>query len=371
MTQIDARDGLGLGGLNLPGGAAGSSITLPRLAPPRFALAAYRRAFMEAVKRGQLAIAGALVNTRHACPGFFRFVPGSGPQRLHTVIRLEFRGGHCMLALNPHLSGRRLEFVTYRLLNLLAMLAGCRDAPAGSVALNTDDYGLEPGLAFSDARPDRWLIPDPIFLSEDAYQATAQHYLRHDVPWSERRRIAFWRGATTGGEIDCAGWEELDRVRLCRIAEAHPSLFDAGLWGLVQLSDADLAAVETSGLVRNFVPETRFHEYRYQIDIDGNTNSWPGLFQKLLTGSPVMKVTSRHGHRQWYYDRLVPWENFVPVRSDMSDLVEKTNWLIAHDTEAQRIGAAGRALALSMTVPAELHRARATVYAALKAGSAP
>ncbi len=361
---------MGLSGLSLPDRASAPSAALPRLAPPRFALAAYRRAFMEALKRRQFGIAGALVNTRHACPGFFRFVPGEGPQSLHTVIRLEFRNGRCILALNPHLSGRRLEFVTYRLLNLLPMLAECRDAPTGSVALNTDDYGLEPGLAFSDARPDRWLIPDPIFLSEDAYQATARHYLRHDIPWSERYRIAFWRGATTGGEIDCERWEELDRVRLCRIAAANPSLFDAGLCGLVQLSEADISAVEASGLVRSFVPETRFHEYRYQIDIDGNTNSWPGLFQKLLTGSPVLKVTSRHGHRQWYYDRLVPWENFVPVASDMSDLVEKVDWLIAHDAEAQRIGAAGRMLALSMTVPAELQHARATIYAALNADGA-
>ena len=362
MTQVETRQGLG----HFQIGPASPPAPPPaRFEPPRFATAAFRRAFTEAIKHRQFGIAAALINTLHGCPGFFRFIPG-GATAHETVIDLEFRAGYCILHLNPRLmGGARLSFVAFRLLALFTLLAACRDMPDGMVALNVDDYGLVPGLAFSDGRPDRWLIPDPVYLSEDGYRRTARHYLRQDVPWNDRYKIAFWRGATTGGEDSDDNWEMLDRVRLCRIGAAHPALFDAGLAGIVQLSEADTAAVNASGLVRKFVPETQFHEFRYQIDIDGNTNSWPGLFQKLLTGSPVLKVASRNGHRQWYYERLVPWTNFVPVASDMSDLVEKLEWLIAHDAEAQRIGAAGRSLALAMTVPAELERARATIAAAL------
>ena len=59
--------------------------------------------------------------------------------------------------------------------------------------------------------------------------------------------------------------------------------------------------------MRDYVPEIAFPAYKFQIDIDGNTNSWPGLFQKLLTGSAILKVASPYGYRQWYYDRLRPW----------------------------------------------------------------
>ena len=45
---------------------------------------------------------------------------------------------------------------------------------------------------------------------------------------------------------------------------------------------------------------------RHLIDIDGWANSWSGLFQKLLSGSTVLKVASNKGFRQWYYDRLEP-----------------------------------------------------------------
>jgi SAM-dependent methyltransferase len=116
----------------------------------------------------------------------------------------------------------------------------------------------------------------------------------------------------------------------------------------------------------NFIPVNEFNRFKYQIDIDGNSNSWPGLFQKLLTGSPVLKVTSPYGFRQWYYDRLKPWVNFVPVAADMSDLVEKVKWLKAHDDAARQIGKRGRALAESLDYPGELKRAGRTINAALR-----
>ena len=50
-----------------------------------------------------------------------------------------------------------------------------------------------------------------------------------------------------------------------------------------------------NGLFAASVPETSFGNYKYQIDIDGVSNSWSGLFQKLLTGSPVLKVSSPVG----------------------------------------------------------------------------
>ena len=49
------------------------------------------------------------------------------------------------------------------------------------------------------------------------------------------------------------------------------------------------------------------------------SNSWSGLFTKLLTGSTVLKVESPMGFRQWYYDRLKPFEHYVPVRPDLAE----------------------------------------------------
>ena len=57
--------------------------------------------------------------------------------------------------------------------------------------------------------------------------------------------------------------------------------------------------------------------HAWQIDIDGNVNSW-GLLWKLLSGSCVLRVQSPR--RQWFHHRLQPWEHLVPVQADLSDL---------------------------------------------------
>jgi hypothetical protein len=161
------------------------------------------------------------------------------------------------------------------------------------------------------------------------------------------------------------------RVRLCRLAEQPGAAerLDAGITEIVQaFTPEDAEALRTSGLCKAHVPMADHVAYKYQIDIDGNTNSWPGLFQKLLTGSPVLKVCSLARYRQWYYHRLIPWYNFVPVEADMSDLLEIIAYLQRHDEIARAIGVAGRRLAEDMTCEAEIQRNLATVEAAFNRG---
>ena len=126
-------------------------------------------------------------------------------------------------------------------------------------------------------------------------------------------------------------------------------LFDVGLSGLAQIPKEDEKALKASGLMRGYLPILSSNQYKYQIDVDGNSNAWSGLFQRLLSKSAVLKVASPHGFQQWYYDRLIPWEHFVPVESEMGDLVEKTQWLIANDVKAMQIGQQGAEFARSLT----------------------
>ena len=144
-------------------------------------------------------------------------------------------------------------------------------------------------------------------------------------------------------------------------------MLDAGITYAPQASYADgEREIREAGLMRPFIPASDFVTFKYQIDIDGNTNSWPGLFQKLLLGNPVLKVASPYGYRQWYYDRLRPWVHFIPVSSDMSDLVEKITWLRANDDVARRIGENGQALAMSLGYEIEVTAARRIIAAAVR-----
>ena len=61
------------------------------------------------------------------------------------------------------------------------------------------------------------------------------------------------------------------------------------------------------------------------------------------------------------YHRLKPWKNFVPVRSDLSDLLEVAAYCRDHNDLARSIAFRGRQLALSMTYEKELAGAVETV----------
>jgi hypothetical protein len=151
------------------------------------------------------------------------------------------------------------------------------------------------------------------------------------------------------------------------LGKQHPGLIDAAISNIVQMPDSESGEqLASSGLTGAFLPSTGLEAFKYQIDIDGNTNSWPGLFKKLLSASPVLKVASPQDYRQWYYDRLRPWVNHVPVESDMSDLPEKVRWLRSHDSVARRIGQCGRELALSLDWETELQRTVPTIAAAFR-----
>jgi len=268
---------------------------------------------------------------------------------------------------------RRIEWV----MPLLVRVAASGTVSEGMAFLNMGDSGIAPGLAYSASDGDFFLVPDIDFMALKGYTEFKQKLAKNITNWSERVPVAFWRGATTGLVLDPSlGWRSLQRVGLCELCQRHPNLIDAGFAGstestaIVQWSAEAATEIRNSGLVKDYRPAESFHRYRYLVDVDGNSNAWAGLFMKLLTGSPVLKVASPRGYRQWYYNRLRPWHNFVPVEVDMSDLVSKIQWLKQHDAEARAIGENGRALAYSIEYEAELDSAVNTVSAAIRFFSA-
>ncbi len=237
----------------------------------------------------------------------------------------------------------------------------------GRVLLNQYDCGLEPGLAYSHYRMKGFfLIPDPNFVSTQAYATMRRGIDQNYVPWTERIPKAFWRGSSTGSTASPGDWKSLPRVKLCQLGQRHSQTFDFGISGIVQFDDQVAAAIKAAELMRSPLPQHEFQRWKYLVDIDGNTNAWEGLFTKLYTGSPVLKIASNKGYRQWYYDGLKSWHNYIPVDQGMSDLLDKVAWLQRHDEEAKRIGERGRAFAQSLTYEGELERGARTIESALQ-----
>jgi hypothetical protein len=321
---------------------------------------------------GQFEFAAQIVNEKLGCSGWCDVTFGVDSPQPPNVLRwtVQNREGSAFQFSRDLYSVPNYQMIIANWLSCLPALEAYHHSEAwrrGEIALNVGDHGVVPGLAFSDFRPNYFLIPDPQFQSTRAYQGVREFCARNDVRWEDRIPLAFWRGATTGRypAPGVGNWRLLPRVRLCTLAQSRADLFDVGLNRIVQIaSPEDIHAIEEAGLMRSSVPDTTFNRYRYQIDIDGNSNSWAGLFIKLLTGSPVLKIASPLGFRQWYYDLLEPWVNFVPIASDMSDLVEKAEWLRSDEDRARRIGERGKELAHFLSYDSEIKRCSDTLAAA-------
>ena len=208
------------------------------------------------------------------------------------------------------------------------------------------------------------LIPDCDFMHTGGWQEQRAAF-EHQTAWVDRSDIPFWRGSSSGHR-DGPTFLDLPRVRLCTMA--RQAGYDMAITTpLIQGYGQD-DMLFSSGLLGESKPWQVHGGNRFNIDIDGNSASWQGLFMKLLAGGVVLKVNSAHGFRQWYYDRLESWINFIPVRSDLSDLVEIVDCLRRNDELAQEIARNGRSLALAMTVEREVGYRCAQAHRVLVAG---
>lgn len=231
--------------------------------------------------------------------------------------------------------------------SVMAMSCACSDGHEASDARFTPSSRTQGAISV----PDRYFILRNGFSDERALAETA------GVDWAQRSDSIVWRGGANGNGIhpqlaeDAANPRVVQRARLCMLARHAPGV-DAKL--VPGPDDARaLDAVAALGIVGTQRPEPQWLGDKFAIDIDGWTNAWSNLIVRMHFGCCVLKVASADGYRQWWYDRLVPWEHFVPVRADMADLLEKVDWVRSNDNEAQAIAARGQQLVRSMTLSSE------------------
>ncbi|MDR3437625.1 glycosyl transferase family 90 [Telmatospirillum sp.] len=242
-----------------------------------------------------------------------------------------------------------------------------------------NDAGDYRRIAYSSARSDTVLVPDPYFYMFDNYDALRQVAAHQTPPWRERRNVLFWRGTAGGatgtgpgennrpdpGEPSDWGW--LPRLKLCAAARnsKYAGMIDAALSSHRQIEQKYLReAIERAGFLRQSVTKDEFLKYRYLVDIDGWTNSW-SLLDKMITGATIFKVQSASGFRQWFYDRLHPWTHYIPLASDISDLDDKIAWALSHQDECEQIAANSAALAADIQLRPELAKAEQAISAIL------
>lgn len=172
------------------------------------------------------------------------------------------------------------------------------------------------------------LIPDQLSLSESWYDISAEILSINDtVPWSEKKGKAIWRGGVTDSGV--APLLPSPRLNLCRLSKSHPEWIDALFYSCEYPVARKL--IEQEGLLSSFVSKLDHLHYKYLPALDGRMCTYPGYQWRLLSDTLTLKQES--DQIQWFYSALQPYRHYLPIASDMSDVVEKVKWAEAHEPE--------------------------------------
>ncbi|KAJ6450130.1 glycosyl transferase family 90-domain-containing protein [Mycena vitilis] len=187
------------------------------------------------------------------------------------------------------------------------------------------------------------LVPSEFYYSDSGW---APRYAYPDnIVWDERIPRLYWRGKASGGQISGSNYREFPRFRAADIGRVHPALMDIAISGFHDTlcgPHCDAAKIKSEyNITGASVPREEVYRYKYVLDIDGN--SFSGRYLGLLrSGSLVFKSTV---FEEYFSDWLRPFVQYIPVLPDLSDLMQKIEWAIAHDAEAHAIQEAGQAMA--------------------------
>lgn len=100
-------------------------------------------------------------------------------------------------------------------------------------------------------------------------------------------------------------------------------------------------------------------QYKYQLNIDGTVAAY--RFPYLLAGdSLVFKQDSYY--YEFFYKELKPWTHYVPVQSDLSDLVKRIVWAKENDDVAQSIARNGQKFARENLMPQDVFCYHAVLF---------
>lgn len=172
--------------------------------------------------------------------------------------------------------------------------------------------------------------------------------------WSKKIEKLFWRGTPWDGKhfgmYDFDNWKTIPRGRLVAESKKYPELIDATFSEYPKKCvkvDLD-RCVSEMGVIR-FVPWDEMLHCKYHMIVDGVTCTFPATQWKLLSGCLTFKQES--DDIQYYYDELIPWKHYIPVKHDLSDIKDKILWAKKHDAEAQVIAQNAREFALTHLMP--------------------
>ncbi|WP_167620250.1 glycosyl transferase family 90 [Paracoccus ravus] len=183
-----------------------------------------------------------------------------------------------------------------------------------------------------------------------------------DIPFSQKDDKLIWRGATTGKFLPQGDEPYSSRAYVYKVKPKNENI-DIGFNQTVQFPQ-DWPVLEL--LKGRLKPPIKMGEQlrsKYLLSLEGNDVA-TGLKWMLYSNSVV--IMPPPVCESWACESfLVPFEHYVPVAYDLSDLNEVYEWCVSHPRECESIASNGREFIkrfLDPQLEGEIAREVATAY---------
>ncbi|XP_067934132.1 protein O-glucosyltransferase 3-like isoform X2 [Watersipora subatra] len=155
--------------------------------------------------------------------------------------------------------------------------------------------------------------------------------------WHDKLSKALFRGRDSRKE-------RLELVKLSKTGD-NSKLIDAGITAFFFFPKDESLSAERI----NFFD---FFKYKYQLNIDGTVAAYRFPYL-MVANSLVFKQDSPY--YEHFYRELQPWVHYVPLKADLSDVLQQINWALNHDTQAESISREGSSQARHLLTPANIY----------------
>jgi len=144
--------------------------------------------------------------------------------------------------------------------------------------------------------------------------------------WENKKNYAFWRGSLTNNI----------RLELCKLSLQYPNHLYAKLNAKVENRDFQ-RQLEEEGIYcsKGWYPMEKILENKYLPLMDGVMSAAPAFQSRLLSNSLTLKQD--FPGTQWFFKPLKPYVHYVPLKHDLSDLIEKIEWAKENDDLCKQI----------------------------------
>lgn len=153
--------------------------------------------------------------------------------------------------------------------------------------------------------------------------------------WNKKKNKVCFRGSATGCGITS---KTNMRIKAYEIGQLYPDLFDIGITNSnsrLKKFDQDEKIsflekkYESSKL--NYYQQS---EFKYLLVIEGHVAAFRLSYQMFMNCCILLQDSK---YKLWYSNLLIPYKHYIPIKYDLSDLVEKTQWCLKNEQKCKNI----------------------------------